>query len=179
MSNYKNAAAQSYKKIKNFNLKIYYLCFFFKENKRTGSERPDIAQLVEHFDQHPTSNSSYIQNTSVNSAGFIQISSPTPNLIINEIDFNLIINGNTSLSSTTGSSTGSNNIGGYSAQITAVTSNQTLNTAQSQMSQQINKTSSDLIDSRGGVDRGTGTPVFFNSYNLMIGGQLQMDSILN
>ena len=149
---------------------LIYIC---KENKRTGSERPDVAQLVEQFDQH-----SYAPNTSVNSAGFVQISSPTPtptsNLIINEIDFNLIINGNPSLSSATGSSsTGSQNlIGGFSS---TQPSNSAINpsngTIQSQISQQslLSKNSNDLVDGRGS-DRGTGTPVFFNSSNLMIGG---------
>lgn len=152
-----------------------FLYFFnSKENKRTGSERPDVAQLVEQFDQH-----SYAANTSVNSTGFVQINSPTPtptsNLLINEIDFNLIINGNTSLSSVTGSSSnGSQNlIGGFSSQPSTTTINSssfnTSNTMQSQVSQQSLLNKADLVDGRGG-DRGTGTPVFFNSSNLMIGG---------
>ena len=134
-----------------------------------------MAQLIEQFDQHSYSSN----NTSVNSTGFVQISSPTPtptsNLIINEIDFNLIINGNTSLSSATGSSTGSSNlIGAYSIQGSTSANSASFmpsNTIQSQVSQQnlLSKTSNDMIDGRGG-DRGTGTPVFFNSSNLMIGG---------
>ena len=134
-----------------------------------------MAQLIEQFDQHSYSSN----NTSVNSTGFVQISSPTPtptsNLIINEIDFNLIINGNTSLSSATGSSTGSSNLfGAYSIQASTSANSASFmpsNTIQSQVSQQnlLSKTSHDMIDGRGG-DRGTGTPVFFNSSNLMIGG---------
>ena len=79
------------------------------------------------------------------------------------------------MSSATGSSsTGSQNlIGGFSTQPSTSTINSSSfnasNALQSQISQQnlINK--NDLVDGRGG-DRGTGTPVFFNSSNLMIGG---------
>lgn len=143
-----------------------YLLQLFVDNKKTGTERPDIAQFVDQFD--------YAKLATNNQNG---IASPIGNnnaTLINETDFNLFINGgnqftNTSLN-TSYLSSNSNSL---------IPPPPMLSSTQPSFSQQNSANSlltssntNDTTDNRAnGADFHTNgnraTPTFFNSANIM------------
>ena len=153
-----------------------YLLQVFIENKRTGTERPDVAQFIDQYDYAKLllTNTNPIQQSS-------QISSPNSNnnYLINEAEFNLVINGGSMFTNTTLNSSlnvapqpiSSQNMPIFSQQFSP---NSADNSANNDFSLFSSNSNTNNNNNNNNNSNSRGTPVFFAPANLMnssTGGQ--------